>query len=217
MAEVFGQQRNARLLYTGYNELQGDTSPPAVRFLMFRGFVELERFCPSYLDLDAFEPSLFQTAIERVQTQGICLQTYAEAGDSPENRRRLHNLEQLARTVQPYREVESYIPEPFEAWEQGFAGRDTSTIFLAIAGSSSEQAWVGVVTGLEWYFTGVDPVWQGRGIATALKVQCLTEAKRRGLIRMETENHGDNVAILAVNRKLGFIFNAPEVACIKRF
>ena len=33
---------------------------------------------------------------------------------------------------------------------------------------------------------------------------------------METENHEDNAAMLAVNRKLGFVFGVPEVACIKR-
>ena len=57
---------------------------------------------------------------------------------------------------------------------------------------------------------------RGRGIATALKILCLTEAKKRGLTQMETENHGDNLAMLAVNRKLGFVFTTPEVACVKR-
>ena len=33
---------------------------------------------------------------------------------------------------------------------------------------------------------------------------------------METENHEDNAAMLEVNRKLGFVFGVPEVACIKR-
>ncbi len=73
-----------------------------------------------------------------------------------------------------------------------------------------------MVTGLEWYFTGVHPDWRGRGIATALKVRCLSEAKRRDIGRMETENHDDNGAMIAVNRKLGLIFTTPEVACIKR-
>ena len=49
-----------------------------------------------------------------------------------------------------------------------------------------------------------------------LKVLCITEAKKRDIARMETENHQDNAAMLAVNRKLGFIFTAPEVACVKR-
>jgi RimJ/RimL family protein N-acetyltransferase len=66
------------------------------------------------------------------------------------------------------------------------------------------------------YDSKVHPDWRGRGIATALKALCLSEAKRRALGRMETENHDDNKAMLAVNRKLGFVFTTPEAACIKR-
>ena len=43
------------------------------------------------------------------------------------------------------------------------------------------------------------------------------EAKKRGLQTMETENHGDNLPMLAINRKLGFHFTTPEAACIKHF
>lgn len=50
----------------------------------------------------------------------------------------------------------------------------------------------------------------------ALKVRPLLEAKRRGVALTETESYEDNAAMLAVNRKLGFVFGAPEVACIKR-
>lgn len=47
----------------------------------------------------------------------------------------------------------------------------------------------GVVTGLEWYFTGVHPDWRGWGIVTALKFRSLLEAKRCGVALTETENH----------------------------
>ncbi len=211
-AEMFARRRGARLLYTAFHET---VEAPATSFLTKRGFEPLERFYPSVLDLTAFDPVRFAQAVERVQAQGIRLTTYADRGDSVENRRRLHGLEQLAHSTQPFREVEPYLPEAFEKWEAGFAKRDTTSIFLAIAASGGE--WVGVVTGLEWYFTGVHPSWRGRGIATALKVLCITEAKQRGLVQMETENHEDNLAMLAINRKLGFAFTTPEVACVKRF
>jgi mycothiol synthase len=211
-AEAFVRRRKARLLYTAYVETE---DAPAATFLKKRGFEVLERFYPSNIDLPSFDPAPFRSVVERVQAQGVRLLTYAEVGDSADNRRRLYALEQSAHATQPFREVEPYVPEPFEKWEQDFTGRDQTTIFLAIAAPA--DAWAGVVTGLEWYFTGVHPDWRGRGIATALKVLCLVEAKKRGILTMETENHGDNLPMLAINRKLGFHFTAPEAACIKRF
>ena len=211
-AEAFARRRKAHLLYAAYLETE---DAPAATFLSQRGFIPLERFYPSCLDLETVDPARFQSAVEKVQAQGIRVLTYAEIGDSAENRRKLYDLEQFAHITQPFREVDPYIAEPYEKWEQEFTKRDPSAIFLAI--TDSGESWVGVVTGLEWYFTGVHPDWRGRGIATALKVRCVTEAKKRGLTQMETENHGDNLAMLAVNRKLGFVFTTPEVACIKRF
>ena len=210
-AEQFAQERRARLLYASYSETP---DAPAASFLRGRGFEPLERFLPSALDLAAFDPTRFNDAVRRVEAQGIRLRTYAQLGDSLRYRRSLYELEQAARASQPFREVGPYIPASFETWEREFAGWDPKAIFLAVAAPG--DAWVGVVTGLEWYFTGVHPDWRGRGLATALKVRCLAEAKRRGMTLTETENHEDNAAMLAVNRKLGFVFGVPEVACIKR-
>ena len=208
--EGFALSRFASLLYASYLETP---DAPAGPFLRARGFEPLERFLPSALDLTAFDPVRFTEAVRRVEAQGVRLLTYAELGDSPQNRRSLYDLEQAARASQPFREVGPYLPAPFETWEREFSSWDHETIFLAVAPGDDM---VGVVTGLEWYFTGVHPDWRGRGIATALKVCCLSEAKRRGIVRTETENHEDNAAMLAVNRRLGFVFGVPEVACIKR-
>jgi mycothiol synthase len=71
------------------------------------------------------------------------------------------------------------------------------------------------VTGLVWGFTSVRPEFRGRGIATALKVRAIEMARARGMTRIQTENHQDNAAMLTVNRRLGFVFDAPEVACVK--
>ena len=210
-AEAFARRQAATMLYTAYIEYE---DAPARSFLQKRGFAPLERFRPSYLDVSTFVPERFSAELERVEAQGVRLLTYAEAGDTPENRRKLYDLEQSARATQPFREVDPYVPEPYEAWERELLARDPTAIFLA---QTPDGVWAGVVTGLVWYFTGVHPDWRGRGIATALKVRCLSEARSRDLGRMETENHDDNGAMLAINRKLGFVFTTPEVACVKRF
>lgn len=208
--EAFARRRKARSIYAAYGETPG---APAASFLKRRGFVTLERFLPSACDLVMFDPALFDDAVARVERQGIVLTTYAEWGDSAEHRRQLYALEEAARALQPFRETEPYVVVLYDKWEEEFVKRELETVFLALGPDDGEA--VGVVTGLEWYFTGTHPYWVGRGIATALKVRCMGEAKRRGISFMETENHEDNAAMLAINRKLGFVFSNPEVACIK--
>jgi GNAT superfamily N-acetyltransferase len=174
----------------------------------------LERYFPSSRDLRTFEASDFRSHIERVERQGIELTTFAQIGDSQDQRRQLYDLEETARAVQPFREVGPYVPTLFEEWEAEFLRRDQSAIFIALEPVSKEL--VGVVTGLEWYFTATHPGWCGQGIAMALKVRCIEEAKARGIERMETENHEDNAGMLKINRRLGFVFGDPEVALVKQ-
>lgn len=209
--EAFARQRKASMLYAAYVETE---NAPAASFLRRRGFTPLERFLPSACDLTTFDPEQYIDAFVRVERQGIVLKTYAEWGDSADHRRKLYALEEAAHAVQPFRETEPYVPVAYERWEEEFLQRDLWTVFLALASRGKKP--VGVVTSLEWYFTGTHPSWTGRGIATALKVCCMMEAKAHGIGMMKTENHEDNAAMLAINRKLGFVFTEAEVACIKR-
>jgi|GEM_PF-2915468 len=209
--EAFACARKADSLHGGYTETP---DAPGATFLRKRGFGVLERFLPSYRDLETFQPSEFQFALDKLERQGISIRSYARVGDTSEHRVQLYALEEKARAAQPFREVAAYVPTPYSKWEAEFLRRDQTAILLALAPVTEE--YVGVVTSLEWGFTATDPDWYGRGIATALKVRCLQEAKARGGSRLETENHEDNAAMLAVNRKLGFVFAAPEVSCVKK-
>jgi GNAT superfamily N-acetyltransferase len=209
-AEAFARAHGARRVTAAYTETTEGT--PAAAFLAHRGFVPFESYHPSHLDLTEFDPGCFSGALTRVAGQGIRLLTYANVGDSPEHRRRLFELECAARSAQPFRDVGEYVPPRFEEWEEGLARRNLDTIFLAAAPAGR---WVGVITSLEWGFTGVHPEWQSRGIATALKVHALATAKALGIARIETENHGDNHAMLAVNHKLGFVPGPVEQNCAR--
>ena len=209
-AEAFAVGRQSHQLWTAYHE---STDNSAATFLKSRGFKPLERNLPSTCDLLTFEPKDHLDAVKRVEGQGIELTTYAQIGDSPNHTRYLFELEESARSVQPFREVGPHILASYEDWEKEFERRDQTAIF--IARNHEDRSFVGVVTGLEWYFTATDRDWSGRGIATALKVICMREAKARGIETMDTENHEDNLGMLKINRRLGFFFGDPEVACIK--
>jgi GNAT superfamily N-acetyltransferase len=52
--------------------------------------------------------------------------------------------------------------------------------------------------------TGVDPRYRGRKIAQALKLQAIHYAREQGAAAIQTQNDAENVAILAINRKLGY-------------
>jgi GNAT superfamily N-acetyltransferase len=210
-AETFARQRGANRITAAY--FDRPEAAPTRDFLFHRGFVPFERYHPSHLDLTAFDPAAFADAIARLEQQGFRLFTYAEVGDSEDHRRRLYDLESATRSVQPFREIGDYAPPAFATWEADMAQWSQETIFLAAA---PDGAWVGVITGLEWGFTGVHPDWQGRGIATALKVRSLAVAKAQGMEQMQTENHEDNAAMLAINRKLGFVMDPVEVNCVRR-
>ena len=207
-ARNFTLQRGLPFLYAS-----AFADSPGVPFLERCGFTELERFFPSQLDVTAFDPESFADAVRRVEAVGVRLLTYAEVMDTPENRRRVYELHQAAETDQPFRAVGPYVCEPYDQWSASFASWDKTALFLA---ESPTGEWIGLVSDVSWNFTGVRPEWRGRGIATALKVVMIAEAKRRGITEMPTENHEDNAAMLAINRKLGFVFGTPEIAFVKQ-
>ena len=53
--------------------------------------------------------------------------------------------------------------------------------------------------------TGVLPAYRGRGIASALKAHSIRWAQDIGAETIRTYNHSANVAMLAINRKLGYM------------
>jgi GNAT superfamily N-acetyltransferase len=137
--------------------------------------------------------------------------TYAQAGDTPENRRKLYTLEMEARTDIPVLDTEGFEPEPFEVWSEDLERKELAAIELAEA----EGEWVGMCLGTTWGFTGVRQGYRGRGVATALKVRAIRAARERGVQVLETENAARNAPMLAINRKLGYEFGTPEVEWVR--
>jgi GNAT superfamily N-acetyltransferase len=209
-ALAFARERQAQSIRAAYMEHTPDE--PAASFLHNRGFVELQRYWPSYLDVNTCDLSPFLDREPRLIAQGARFFTYADVPDTDENRRRLFELEEQARADIPVVETEPCEPDSYENWVLDLEKKDPTAIELA----EMDGLWVGMTGSTSWMFTGVCRDYRGRGIAMALKARAIQSARKRGVERLETENHANNLPMLAINRKLGFQFGVPEVECIKR-
>ncbi len=174
--------------------------------------MELERFCPSELNVAECDLTPLLHLEPQLMAQGIRFCTYADMPDTEESRRKLYALEIEMKADVPARQAEPGTPEPYAHWLQDLLQRDYSTLFLA----EHDGEWVGITTLADWGFTGVRRSHRGRGLATALKVRMLRSAKEQGIATLITETHFDNAPMLAINRKLGYRFGTVEVAVIKQ-
>lgn len=211
-ALAFAEERQASSIRAAYLEHTPDD--PARFFLNQRGFVELQRYQPSRLDVTACDLSPFQDLEQRLVAEGVRFFTYADLPDTAAYRQKLYALDQEARTDLPYPgDPEPSEPEPYEeSWVAKLKQEQLSTIQLAAV----DDRWVGIsASSASWGFTGVIPAFRRRGIATALKVRAIRSAIERGIQTLETENRADNTAMLAINRKLGYQLDPPEVECIR--
>lgn len=190
---------------------------PAVRFLEKRGFAEVDRDVPILLDLTTFDPARFTSPTPA----GARLISYAEAGDTEANRRKLYALGCAIDRDVPTNDVHPES-QPFEEFVKDFdrPAWDSNALILA---ENEAGDWIGLTqigfqegTNIGWTFlTGVLPDYRGRGIALALKLRAIDAAIRRGCPLLLTENHEDNAPMRAINRKLGFTPDAPGVSYSK--
>jgi len=214
-AVEFARSRNATRLSTYLTLYAPDD--PLVPFLTQRGFTEVDRIVPVMLDLTTFGRDKFPEPAPA----GIRFFSYAEAGDTDENRRRLYALRNTLDRDVPTNDVHAEPPS-FEEWQKRFdrPEHDPNALMLAADGSGE---WIGISqlgfqegTGIGWTFlTGVLPEYRGRGIALALKLCAIDVARARGCPLILTENHEDNAPMRAINRKLGFVPDAPAVSYSK--
>ena len=211
-AVEFARERGSARLQTFVRFYVPDE--PAARFLEKRGFVEVDREVPVMLDLTAFDRTQFTPPVP----EGIRFFSYAEAGDTEPNRRKVYALmNRLDRDI-PTNDV---LPEPpvFEEWVKDLDRPEWDSQALILAANDADE-WIGLSqlgfqehTNIAWTFlTGVLSDYRGQGIAYALKLRAIDAAIARRCPLILTENHEDNAPMRAINRKLGFVPDAPGVS-----
>jgi GNAT superfamily N-acetyltransferase len=193
----------------------------SLRFLADRGFAEEMRFRESRLDLASAPPPPAPDDVERgLRARGISVHAFSEI-DDPLRDRTLYEL---------HKAIEDDIPSPeppshpsFEVW---FAERRSSPGFLPDANFVAVQGgeWVGLSslrrraasTDLEVGVTGVRRSARRQGIALALKLRTIDYARRAGATGILTGNEVNNVGMLALNERLGFVPIGLWVNFVKR-
>lgn len=145
----------------------------------------------------------------RSAPEGIRLTSLAEFPDDQDTRRRLYTLVRQGVLDTPGHEGDF---EPFEVFDQHIFGpsywTEADSQLIALDG----EQWVGlsslrrgsVPQQSSFGLTVVQPSHRGRGIALALKQQAILLARQRGDRTILTNVHPDNIAMRAVNARLGF-------------
>lgn len=168
----------------------------------FSNWVKLQLFLPT------FDSSLFLREVHRVDDSGIRITTLAESGDTPEQRRKLYELNA---------ECSADIPErgEFHTWEEyqkirfGASSFLPEGVVLALDGGD----WVGMSAisyrpGYEYAFqemTCTIRSHRGLGIAIRMKIAGVEIARGLGVDTIRTIHHPDNKAMITLNRKLGYV------------
>ena len=193
-------------LASGKQELYGRTTadrPEVIRFLLRRGFREVERMKVVRLDLTGSVPP----AVE--PPPGITI-TSLEA--RPELADALYDVAVEALPDIPGDgRMDTGTREEFRARDvdRGNMPRGGYAVAVDDAGGLvvgySNLMLVANNPGLAWHgMTAVRRAWRGRGIAGALKRATIAWGAANGLTAIETANDVANLPMRAVNRRLGY-------------
>ncbi len=179
----------------------------AIGFAERRGFRELNRTFLSELDLATVDPAALAQRVQ--QAAGYRFASMADL-DSPEFRHRFHELFEVVRKDVPRPEPpvrmefsffeEQVLEEPNFLWQESqvaLYGEDLVGFTGVYRGA--REGWI------DQWTTGVLREHRGKGVAFGLKAACALQILNSGFRAISTDNSSENVAMLAINEKMGFV------------
>jgi len=200
-----------------------ETDPDVIEFLVRHGFHEVMRVWEMRLDPARFDPAPFAQYRERVLAAGVAITTLAEE--------RAQDLDALRKAYELHNDVDSDIPStsPFQAptferfLDHNVTGPNAlldgyfiATVGGAYVGESTLRK-PGAGAHLAVNTTGVRRSHRGQGIAMALKLASIEYARAHGCSHIRTWNEVNNVGMLAINDRLGFVRTPAWITYEKRF
>lgn len=183
-----------------------------VELLKRRGFEEVSRVLDLRLNVADADVSPLLPVSRRIEEQGITITTFAEERDrDPRCVEKLYELTTLlsqddpargplappafnAREALMWMQMSYVLPDAYFIAKRGdeYVGVSDVSLFEAVPG------------GLTQGFTGVKSEYRRRGLATALRVREILYAQSHGYQIIQSSNKPEQIAIRALNEKLGF-------------
>jgi RNA polymerase sigma factor (sigma-70 family) len=194
-----------------------------LELLMSRGFEEVSRVLDLRLNVGDADVSTFLPVLKRIEEQGITITTFAEERErDPRCVEKLYELTTLLRQDDPARdplappaynarEALLWLEMPYVLPEAYFIARRGDE-YVGVADVSLFEA---VPGGLTQGFTGVKREYRSDGLATALKINEILYAQSHGYKIIQSFNKPEQVAIRALNEKLGFALMFAHVTLEK--
>lgn len=200
------RERSARILH-GWARADHNAS---IRFLEARGHRETRQARESRCVVVSFRPDTMVDPRPQLAAEGIRITTIgAYAAQCQDAMARWHAVSETVGADAPSNGP--YVPVPFTTWIQRLhhPGYRPDAQFLAVC----DDVPIGVASlwhrsadrDLDTGVTGVVRKYRRRGIATALKLTAFEYARRIGATAIRTDNAADNVGMLEINRRMGFM------------
>lgn len=195
-----------------------EAHPRTPRFLQERGFREAWRRMNWKLDAATFDFSPYTGLAEKLQAQGITIQTYADLVEDADRLVKLYELDWVLWQSIPYGQGVTKRPLAQFIAQVQHPQFLPDACFIALAGN----AFIGYSNlsstdhGFNTEMTGVLPAYRGRGVATLLKLTGIRYAQAHGKPRLDTQNDSVNEAMIALNHKLGFVQEEATLRYVKQ-
>ncbi|MGH2460952.1 MAG: GNAT family N-acetyltransferase [Chloroflexota bacterium] len=194
----------------------------SVQFLLNRGFVEDVRSWESRLDVTGFDPTPFQDAERGLRAAGLEIMTLRELERDPERNQKLYELEWLLDQDVPQPEPPTRVSFEFflehtlqnpNLLPEAYLVAVDRTAYVGLSTLWSSRGNADLFTGL----TGVRQEYRGRRIALALKLRSIAYARAHGHPVIRTWNESNNLRMLAINERLGFVKQPAWIDLVKTF
>jgi mycothiol synthase len=200
-----------------------DTCEEGIRFATQRGFIQKKHSIEMMFELKNWDEGHYTPILQSLRAQGFRFTNMAELGDTPEARRKLFALNNSAAATDPGSDG---IPPwaSFEEFNQNVCSSywyHSDGQIVAIETKTGDWAAMSAITVFQGadhaynLFTGTDVRYRGRKLAQAVKSLALRRAREFGVDVVRTSHNSENVPMIAIDTKLGYIRTSGTITMEK--